>query len=77
MHMAEIDNGKEEFCFTCPLEAICVDNGKAPPCAELVVEKITAPNMPSAKCYSVECPAIWFDRCTSLKWRDCSVRESE
>ena len=46
--MAEIDNGKEDFCFTCPLESICVDNGKAPPCAKLVVEKITAPNSESA-----------------------------
>lgn len=45
--------------------------------AELVVEKLTAPNTPSAKCYSVECPAIWHDKCTSTKYEQCGVCEQE
>jgi len=37
----------------------------------------TSTNKPSAKCYSVECPAIWFDKCTSVKYDKCAVRELE
>jgi hypothetical protein len=34
-------------------------------------------NTPSAKCYSIDCPAIWYDKCTSSKYKDCCVREGE
>ena len=44
---------------------------------ETMVEKLTASNVPSAKCYSVKCPAIWFDACTSVKYDKCWVRKSE
>lgn len=43
-----------------------------------LVELDTAPNTPSKKCYSIDCPAIWFDKCTSTKYSECCVlRESE
>lgn len=32
---------------------------------------------PNAKCYSISCPAIWFNKCTSSKYSQCSVLESE
>ena len=38
---------------------------------------VTSANKPSAKCYSVSCPAIWFNKCTSSKYGQCAVRESE
>lgn len=40
-------------------------------------EKFTSTNIPSAKCYSIDCPAIWYDKCTSSKFKDCCVREGE
>lgn len=43
----------------------------------LVEEKFTSTNKPSAKCYSVECPAIWHEKCTSTKYNECGVIDQE
>jgi len=32
---------------------------------------------PSPKCYSIGCPAIWHDKCTSTMYGKCGVRDSE
>ena len=44
---------------------------------KLVEEKFTSTNKPSAKCYSIECPAIWFDKCTSSKYSECLDNQVE
>jgi hypothetical protein len=37
----------------------------------------TAHNKPSAKCYSILCPAIWHNYCTSSKYNDCLDNQVE
>lgn len=49
---------------------------------ERIISKISSlsfgeNNKPSAKCYSVDCPAIWNDKCTSTKYSKCSVLDAE
>jgi hypothetical protein len=34
-------------------------------------------NKPSAKCYSILCPAIWHNYCTSSKYNDCLDNQVE
>jgi len=37
-----------------------------------VVSPSASDNKPSAKCYSIDCPAIWYERCTSTEYNQCS-----
>lgn len=32
---------------------------------------------PGKKCYKINCPAMWYDQCTSSKWEDCATRKEE
>lgn len=38
-----------------------------------VEQETNTENIPSAKCYSIDCQAIWYDKCTSSKYKECSI----